>query len=146
MGIKLSILTKKTFSASARVGKAARWSTCRPRSSTTRREFAFGNSVLLIKSAASHAWSHKRNATHPSPTESSGDDSGVSEVCVCRVSVRICMNRYYSCTQMRGVKKAFSLKLAAPCATMITPNWIAPTLLCKTKTLKLLNNETFQSN
>ena len=85
---------------------------------------------------ASYVWSHNRNVTCLLPTELEDFSDfkkdavfvseyscrfictmcDVSEACVCRMSVSICMNRYYSCTQMRGLKKVRAVAVPCPFA------------------------------
>ena len=72
----------------ARVAKAGGW-LARPGSAGVSHRGIFPNGELysLFKSTTSHAWSHKRNATRPSPTESSGDlekDAVFVSECSCR--------------------------------------------------------------
>jgi len=75
--------------------------------------FPNGELCFLFKSTTSHTWSHKKNATRPSPTESSGDFEKnavfISEcscrtictytvVCVCRRDICKCACTYMNTT------------------------------------------------
>jgi hypothetical protein len=111
-----------------RVARAGGWLLARQRSKpsfdtgVSPETIVFQNKQSLLdvfQASASLAWSHKGIVTCPSPTKS--EDFGVfisvcsyrfvctrvvCVVCVCWVGIR-CMNRCYSCTQMRGVKKIY---------------------------------------